>query len=148
MLSHVKRGFVIKMIWLEWAGIIMMREYYLSALVATARRGEGTQAKQNKIFYSRVDRISRIKGIKIRSWHKSRVWQLTIHRMQDTGSGGDHDDTPVSMIVNTLLVAGEMVDLFSSSSALSVSQWLSASPQSSITVIIIPRNASPTRIAF
>ena len=54
----------------------------------------------------------------------------------------------LSMIVNTLLVAGEMVDLFSSSSALSVSQWLSASPQSSITVIIIPRNASPTRIAF
>ena len=50
----------------------MMREYYLSAFVATAR-GEGTQSKQNKIFYSRVDRISRIKGIKIKSWHKSRV---------------------------------------------------------------------------
>ena len=32
---------------------------------------------------------------------------------------GDHDDTPLSMIVNTLLVAGEMVYLFSSSSALS-----------------------------
>ena len=125
-----------------------MREYYLSALVATARRGEGTQAKQNKIFYSRVDRISRIKGIKIKPWHKSRVSDNS----QFTGCKIRAVEAIMmillSMIVNTLLVAGEMVDLFSSSSALSVSQWLSASPQSSITVIIIPRNASPTRIAF
>ena len=97
----------------------MMREYYLSAFVATARRGEGTQSKQNKIFYSRVDRISRIKGIKIKSWHKSRVWQVTIHRMQDTGTGQAIMMILLSMIVNTLLVAGEMVYLFSSSSALS-----------------------------